>query len=276
MKKCLIFVLMTIFIATSGLKCHGDSETTTTQKDNAVYGKKLFFARPQGSRSIWVWGNAIKIIKNQGLRKKFFDFLNNPHGINKPVNNVYLDCHSNLLKSSEIRPKLIEFIKEAHEQDICIQFLAGNAAWAYQNREVFKLIEDISLYNMNVPKESRFDGLHFDIEPHTLPAWNTRPELRERFLESIEMYGEKMRYYNPDIVFGYDVPTFWKEKEIEVFLKNCDYLALMNYVDNAASMVNRAQVFLKVADRLNKKNRIRYRNPGTFKKMGSYTAYHFL
>jgi len=268
MKKSIILILMAAFITTCGLKCHGETEITETKTDNTVYGKKRFLARPEGSRSIWVWGNALKIIKDKGKRKKFFDFLNNPHGINKPVNNVYLDCHANHLRSSELRPKLMEFIKQAHEHGICIQFLAGNAAWAYQNREVFQLIETLSLYNMNVPKESRFDGLHFDIEPHTLPAWNTHPKLRDRFLESIEMYGEKMSYYNPDIIFGYDVPTFWKEEEIEIFLKNCDYLALMNYVDNAASMVNRAQKFLKVAERLGKKIETGIETQGPSKRWG--------
>ena len=280
MKNILVLSLMAVFIATSGLKCHAENDVTGTEKtekiaktentakDTPVYGKKRFFARPEGSRSIWVWSNAIKIIKDKGDRKKFFEFLNNPHDINKPITNVYLDCHANHLRSSEIRPKLMEFIKEAHEHGICIQFLAGNAAWAYQNREVFKLIEDISLYNMNVPKESRLDGLHFDIEPHTLPAWNSHPKLRQKFLESVAMYGEKMSYYNPDIVFGYDVPTFWKEEEIEIFLNNCDYLTLMNYVDNAASMVNRAQKFLEVAERLGKKIESGIETQGPSKRWG--------
>ena len=259
---------MPALMLTSGLKCHGEANLAKTKNNIPVYGKKRFFARPKGSRSIWVWGNSIKIIKNKGKRKKFFELLKNPHGTNKPITNVYLDCHANYLRSSTVKPKLMEFIKEAHEQGICIQFLAGSAAWAYQNREVLQLIESISLYNMNVPKESRFDGLHFDIEPHTLPAWNSNHKLKKRFLESVKMYGEKMSYYNPDIVFGYDLPTFWNKKEIEFFLTHCDYLTLMNYVDNAASMVNRAQNFLDVAERLHKKIESGIETQGPSKRWG--------
>lgn len=217
-----------------------------------VYGKERFFARPAGTRSIWVWGNAYKMLLDDTIKKEFLEFCRNPHDISKPITNVYLDC-SRFYLTNDLKPRLQSLITDAHKYGICIQFLAGDPAWAYQNRTVLTIIETVARYNESVPPEARFDGIHFDIEPHTMTMWGKEPRIRERFMESVQLYGKKMREHNPALVFGFDLPTFWNEPEIRIFAGSSDYLTLMNYTDNGVAMANRAEKFLKVAEELGTK-----------------------
>ncbi len=221
--------------------------------ETALYGKKRFFSRPKGTRSIWVWSNSHSIIEDVDKQRAFFRFLKNPNEISPAVTNVYLDCSRSYLINETFKKQLAILITNAHREGICIQFLAGNPSWSYQNRTVLSIIEAMSRYNQEVPPEARFDGIHFDIEPHTMTMWGKDDRLRDRFLKSVKLYGEKMREYNPDIVFGLDLPIFWNEDEIRIFLEATDYLTLMNYTDNATAMTNRAEKFLRVADKMGKK-----------------------
>ncbi|MDX9703778.1 MAG: sugar-binding protein [Candidatus Auribacterota bacterium] len=228
-------------------------EPSGSAGEAAVYGKERFFSRPAGSRSVWVWGNAYKMLQDASKKRDFLDFLKKPHDISEPITNVYLDCSRTYLINDNYKKKLADFITAAHEQGVCVQFLAGDPAWAYQNRTVISIIEAMAKYNAEVPPQARFDGIHFDIEPHTMPIWGRDDRLRSRFLTSAQLYGEKMREHSPDIVFGLDLPIFWNEDEIRIFAQATDYITLMNYTDNPVSMANRAEKFLKVAEELGKK-----------------------
>jgi len=222
-------------------------------QDEQMTGRERFFSRPHLSRSIWIWGEGIELINNGFARNSFFKFLKNPHGTGKSITNIYLDCKAYYLKDEVWKNKMVKFITQAHSNGICVQFLSGNPAWGYQGYEVTNIINAVSEYNSEQPLESRLDGVHLDIESYTLPVWHTNPKFREKFFESIEKYGELMRNMNPNIVFGLDVPTFWNEQEIEQLLSAVDYLTLMNYTDNASLMGDRAQKFVDVARRMDKK-----------------------
>lgn len=241
--------------------------STAFSKDNDLIGKERFFARPPSSRSIWVW-NTIDLLRNKSARNKFFKTLSHPYDGAEPITNIYFNCAANYLVSKKLKKKMISFIQTAHRKGMCVQFLAGHPAWAYQNREVIAMFDTISEFNQTVPKDARLDGVHLDIEPHTLPMWSTKPKLRTKFFESIKIYGDKMRAVNPDILFGLDIPIFWNEEEIKLFLDSLDYVTLMNYTDNANFIYKRAKKFLEVADKMGKKVESGIETQGHSKRWG--------
>ncbi len=241
--------------------------STAFSQNNSFMGKEQFLSRPSSSRSIWVW-NTIDLLRNKSARNKFFKTLSHPYEGAEPITNIYFNCATNYLVSKKLKKNMISFIQTAHKKGMYVQFLAGHPAWAYQNREVIAMFDTISEFNQTVPKDARFDGVHLDIEPHTLPMWGTKPELRTRFFESIKIYGEKMRAVNPDILFGLDIPIFWNEEEIKLFLDSLDYVTLMNYTDNANYIYKRAKKFLEVADKMGKKVESGIETQGPSKRWG--------
>ncbi len=255
MKKLIISVVFFYFV--SNIYAQNDQIT----------GRERFFSRPPSSRSIWVW-NTIDLLRSKSARNKFFKILSNPYDNAKPINNIYFNCASNYLINKKLKKKMVSFIQTAHKKGICVQFLAGHPAWAYQNREVITMFKTISEFNKTVPPNAHLDGVHLDIEPHTLPMWSTKPKLRTKFFESIKIYGEKMRQLNPDLLFGLDIPIFWNEKEIKLFFDSLDYVTLMNYTDNANSIYKRAKKFLEVADKIGKKVESGIETQGPSKRWG--------
>jgi len=222
-------------------------------ENELITGRDRFFSRPHLSRSIWIWGEGAELLNNSFARGDFFKFLKNPHGSGQAITNIYLDCKTFYLKDENWKKKMVTFIKQAHSNGVCVQFLAGNPAWGHQRYEVINIINAVSEYNSEQPLESRLDGIHLDIEPYTLPIWHTNDKFREKFFESVEKYGELMRNINPNIVFGLDVPTFWNEQETRRLLGAVDYLTLMNYTDNASLMADRAKRFVDIALKMDKK-----------------------
>lgn len=244
MKKLSILVLLL-----TNFLCN----TVGAQDDYYVpYGRELFNARKNTDRSLWLW-ESVDVLKHHDKRTALLEFMKNSYEGAPPITVLYLNSNTNFLRSEELREGLIDLISRAHEQGAAVHFLAGHPSWAYQNREVLGIIEAVSTFNNSLPPEARLDGVHFDIEPHTLSMWNTNPGLRKKFFESIKLYSQKMRELNPDIVFAIDVPTFYTKDEIRLLASLTDYLTLMNYTDNGMLMYKRAKRFLEVADELGTK-----------------------
>jgi hypothetical protein len=255
------------FIATVLVLMGLVSGSCAQEKISMPYGKDLFFSRGKGSRSLWIW-NTIDILRKPGERDALLQFIKKPHGTDPEINNLYFNANVNFLRSEKLREAFIDLIVRAHKQGVTVQYLAGHAAWAYQNREVLGIIEAVSEFNASLSPEQRLDGVHFDIEPHTLPMWNSDSRLKQRFFQSIKLYGERMRELNPDIVFGIDVPTFWNKDEIRLLAESTDYITLMNYTDNGVFKYKRAKKFLEVADEMGTKIETGVETQGPSEKWG--------
>lgn len=221
-------------------------------QDTAQPSERPFFSRPAGTRSIWVW-ESINILQSKNEQQKFIDLLNTPPGNGAKITNVYFSSNVNFLRSETLKPKFMEFIASLHSHNITFQYLDGSPSWGHQNYDVFTLMDTVKAYNDSVPAEAKIDGIHLDVEPHTLPIWGTNPKFKLKFFESIEKYGKRMREINPSLVFGIDIPTFYTGEEIDRLAAATDYLTLMNYTDNAVLMAKRAQKFYDTANRLNKR-----------------------
>ena len=92
---------------------------------------------------------------------------------------------------------------------------------------------------------ARFDGLHFDVEPHALPGWTEagREALAQAFLDAAEDWIARARAVDPRLRIGAALP-FWfdgvsvgwrgRTRPLNEHLQDAfDYVALMAYRNHA-------------------------------------------
>lgn len=170
------------------------------------------------------------------------------------------------------------FLQRAHQRGFTVQGLAGTPEWALSeyHREALAAVEAVVAFNRAAPDGSRFDGVHFDVEPYLLlvyadPAF--RPLVLEQFLELVSRCAERVRT-ETNLRFGCDVPSWFYpadgpegrevlvkfrggEKSVGEHLTGMlDAVTIMNYInqaDGAGGIIARGIPALKDASAQGKK-----------------------
>lgn len=132
-----------------------------------------------GERSLFVWGESPKIILNESRtdRTDFLSFVTAPHGdLNAKITTLFMDVGTSVITNYPDR--LREFIADLHSRGMRIEFLSGHKSWAITtidndtgepyNQPALDLVDIIMDYNDASLPEEQFDGIHLDIEPHTI------------------------------------------------------------------------------------------------------------
>jgi hypothetical protein len=230
-------------------------------------------------RAMWLWSetpDARSILENrEGAQDKLFAFMSAPHGQDsRSINRLYFEArnHSHEQRMSALRtvtfdpvgdpdhrPALRAFLKRAHAQGVQVEYLDGQAIWLASDDNAGApqtVCRDVVEFNqMTDDPGERFDGVHFDIEPHTVTSgpyggrwfddrlpngynrrWTARwQQIFEACRLTFDAYaqhtghhltlaadlGADFAYYNKpmrDFFDRVDAPT--------------DYVAVMNYFDN--------------------------------------------
>jgi len=207
-------------------------------------------------RATWVWGESWEVIFNPEKTGKFFAFCAQPPSGASRISDIYLNLPYMKLKQEDARPQIAAFVKAAHAKKIRVHLLAGSADMSYSTSTGFKIIENIAAYNQAVPEESRLDGLHLDIEPHTMGVmWTQDDRLRNRYMESMKKYYEKFKEIRGSMLLGIDIPVGYADDPplLESLIDSSDYLGLMDYRDNAGMIIDGAEDIIDVAAKKGKK-----------------------
>jgi hypothetical protein len=146
-------------------------------------------------------------------------------------------------------------LREAHAAGLTVEALDGAPAYALRRNhaEALAVVDAVVAFNRDGEPATRFDGLHFDIEPHGLYRWRF-PEARERMVgELVELLLEsRRRLQAAGLRFGVALP-FWLQAVDEAtgeaigvvtldgrrasaahhLIDRLDYVALMSYRDRA-------------------------------------------
>ena len=209
-------------------------------------------AQAEGSskhRGTWLWDTPL--IKTSS--DEILDFSRQ-----NGVNVIYLQMNK------DVRPEFYKsFISKASSAGIEIHVLGGSPKWALAS-ERYRLEDFISWtrdYQASALPEERFTGIHIDVEPHTLPDWNTnQAALITQWADSVQYLGEQARALNLPITA--DIP-FWLYKHqlpdgsmsmSRWMMTNMDAVVIMAYRDSAANIYNLASVEMEEADELGKKS----------------------
>lgn len=177
-------------------------------------------AVPQDGRGIWVW-NTLKLIgpAHQQALDRFLQFCKA-----QSVQEVFLSLevqiedrdgrpHFDIMDADGYRA----FLDRAHKAGLRVDALAGTPEWAARvyHAQALGLIDTVIAFNRSSPASSRFDGVHFDVEPYSLvgyadPAF--RPELLKEFLEMVAQCVERA-HTAPGLSFRCDVPAWFYPRD---------------------------------------------------------------
>ncbi len=158
---------------------------------------------------------------------------------------------------SDFNEKIANFIKEANLKNIKVYWLTGKYQWIEDYASLKNKINEF--LNFQSTNNNLFAGIHFDIEPHQHPEFDTRRE--EILFEFIDLtYKIKSDYNN--IFIEYDLPC-WLDDVIEYngeskpafeyVFDNANRITLMSYRDSAEKICNFAKDEIDYATKNNKK-----------------------
>ncbi|QDG54148.1 hypothetical protein FIV42_26420 [Persicimonas caeni] len=257
-----------------------ESEAVAADQDSApASSNPMAFLSQSDTRALWVWSEspgAEAIIENTGgAQDELLDFLAAPHGdASRAINRIFFEArqYSNVDRFAKVRAasydpltdpskqeSLRAFLKRTKSQGVAVEYLDGQAIWVASdaNAEAPKqLCRDIVAFNKGTDDTAeRFDGIHLDIEPHTVREgpyggqwWENRlpggynAEWTERWKDILNSCRATIDAYTAEtghrIVLASDLGTDYAyyNKPIYEFLNRSggplDYLGIMNYFDN--------------------------------------------
>ncbi len=186
---------------------------------------------------VWWWDNRID--------SSYLDFAKQ-----NDVTEIYL-------YASSFNEKISTIIKNAQTKNIKVYWLAGKYEWI----ENYSLIETKLKEYLAFQKQynNLFSGIHFDIEPHQHPEFETkREEILYKFIDLT--YNLKQNYSNTYI--EYDIPCWLDDiisyngqnkKTFEYIIDNASAITLMSYRDSAQKIYDFAKDEINYAKSINKK-----------------------
>jgi len=233
------------------------------------------FASPAfAERAMWVWSMADDIVLDSpaGSRTAFFNFCAAPHGDGtKAITTIYLSGNAAgkdlvVNYASQLR----NFLSAAHSRGLKVECLQGDKYWATPDYRANGEARCDAIINFNKggSANQRFDGIHYDVEPHGLHYdrgdtydWDAdNAVIWPQYLTLLENCQSKVNTYNatyPDIKFGADI-TWWYDADThpgtpEDVQSRIDYVAIMDYRERGVSIVEGATGEVGTATALGKK-----------------------
>jgi hypothetical protein len=230
-------------------------------------------------RAMWLWSetpSASDILENRGgAQDKLIEFVHAPHGHEShAINRLYFEAreHSNRDRMSTLRqvtydplvgqdkrPDLRGFLRRAHAEGTQVEYLDGQAIWLASDenaRAPKRVCRDVVAFNLSTDdRRERFDGVHLDIEPHTVSRgphqgkwfedrlpngynrrWTARwQEILVSCRTTLDAYEQQTGHH---LTLAADLGAdfaYYNEPMREFFDRAdapTDYVAIMNYFDN--------------------------------------------
>jgi Carbohydrate binding domain 30 len=110
------------------------------------------------------------------------------------------------------------FLERAHKLGMTVASLNGTPEWAVRpnHAQALAAIDTVIDFNRASPPQSRFDAVHFDVEPYSLVGYadpEYRPELLREFLEMVSKCVERV-HTAPGLSFECDVPAWFYPRDM--------------------------------------------------------------
>jgi hypothetical protein len=177
------------------------------------------------------------------------------------------------------------FVKRAKAQGIEVHAMGGHPIWGKkENRpRIKRLIDYVKNYNAEVEPDERFEGIHLDIEPYTLPEWEAnRNTLLTEWASNIAYFQEETKKdsnleTSADLAVWLDTyPLPGKDISVtEFMIDTLDHVSLMAFRNTAEGSNGIAAVVsqeMEIADRLGKSLLISVEMKENFE--GTHISFH--
>lgn len=222
----LFFILLFLFIIVFSLSKKGTAVPMTT----------------------WVWDT--RLIENEGEQiNDFFTEMN--------VSKVYLQINNDVSFQS-----YREFISEMKQINVEVHALDGSPDWGLtNNRAKDEFLHWLSSYQQTAEPNEQFSGIHLDIEPYLLEAWETQQQLLiEQYLAVIKDVGIVAQ--EMEVSFGIDIPFWFDEIKFinnygegnlaKWLIQEVDEVTIMAYRNEAAEIIQIVDLEINWANQFNK------------------------
>ncbi|MCC3376188.1 hypothetical protein [Cohnella sp. REN36] len=184
-------------------------------------------------RATWLWDLESLLAERPG---EIIPFLREHR-----VRTVYVHADAELAKPG-MPERYRSFIAEARKAKIEVHALGGERNWALPEgaKGIRAFLDRVAAYNASVPEASRFTGIHLDVEPYLLRAWESdQGEVVASWREMMTDYREFAHAHG--LHAGVDLP-FWldkvtlpdDERTLDAWmLDTADSVTLMSYRNQA-------------------------------------------
>ncbi|MCX7420996.1 MAG: hypothetical protein NT013_15850 [Planctomycetia bacterium] len=273
--QSVVFVDDLCFKTTAEVNLHPNGLETSTPA----------IARNAAPRTMWLW-NLDELLEKEAARESLFDLCAH-EGIEQlwvqvsykidPLSvQVASTGGKTIAASVKLRreDQLRQFLAAAHQMRLQVHALDGDPEFSVRAMHSVPLgvVEAVIAFNQQSSPDQRFDGIHFDNEPHALLGWHDRSRREKMLKDFLDLSAECQRRVRTQsgLTFGVDIPFWWHHVDLQtgkpigdvVFngkkkaaswhcLDLFDNVGLMNYRDNADGadgMVVHGQELLAYAD----------------------------
>lgn len=253
--------------------------TPPASTPNSAPANSTAFLSRGDTRAMWIWNErptAKEILENTGAAQdELMTFIAAPHGqAQRAINRLFFEVrgYSNANRFEQVRQadydplteaggqaKLRAFLKRAHAKGVAVEYLDGQAIWVASDQNAGapkQICQQVVAFNRasSDPAE-RFDGIHLDIEPHTVRQgphagewWENRlpggynAEWTARWKDILNSCRQTLNAYKAEtghrITLSSDLGTDYAHYNAPIlaFLNRADgpldYLTIMNYFDD--------------------------------------------
>ena len=166
---------------------------------------------PHGLRGMWVWRP--ESIETPEARTTLINTATQ-YGFNRLLLQIHYVPGSVAAGKPQIRnPEAIRaLLSDAAAKFIFVEALDGGAdmALATNYTKGFANLDAIIAFDAALPTDARFVGIHYDIQPYTLPAWKTadRGAIMVEYLTFLSTVKTKVNMTAPHWTVACDIP-FW-------------------------------------------------------------------
>ncbi len=157
------------------------------------------------------------------------------------------------------------FLRQAHRGKLAVQALNGEPHWIFPEHrdEPRAFLQAVEEFHRESSPEARFDAIHLDVEPQSLPEWKAqdsepaRRKLAELYLDFVQWSRRRTR--ESRIPLALDIPVAFNRIRVEsgplveALLERADQVAVMAYRDEASEVLQHAAPSLQPARRMGKK-----------------------
>lgn len=171
-----------------------------------------FAAEDASRRGTWVWRKDSWV--EASARKDLFDFLKR-HQIGRIMVQIHTSYESGKPVLKYV-PEMISLLKDAQIAGVEVHALDGapNFIRPPWPEKLVGQIRALAELNASLPEESRFKGVHYDIEPYTLPEFKdptTRSEVCDEYIACLALLRSAAKAVG--LEFSVDVPFWFDTRE---------------------------------------------------------------
>lgn len=214
-------------------------------------------AKESATLDLWVWDASL--VTDFAERRRFFDLAPALQ-----ISGIYLGLNARETTSlwGERAERLREFLVECHERGIRVECLLAENSWALpEGRAGFEqMLQALLRFQQGAPRGARYDAIHLDIEPHSLPEWGQGPqaqaELARGYLAVLDASRVTGLPVHADLPSWYERIPVDSSNLLRAVLERVDGIVVMNYRSEMLRFREEAQAELTEASRMGKSVRL--------------------